>query len=170
LSKKYIAGKIAEFNQAGVALNLPSDFLASVTEKLMALNEQDVAEITSQDEEVKAFYMKHHNGKEAHPFEMSIFWSLNRPKSVSYNLTAEEMDWFEQTSLSLSPQDFGWYRYPTPPAHMTELTRALNNLKATNDPRKISEQEDTFAFFMDNSEVFSVLVESEDIGGDTTAH
>jgi hypothetical protein len=168
LSKKYIAGKIAELNQAGVALNLPSDFLASVTEKLMALNEQEVTELASQDEEVKAFYMEHHDGKEAHPMEMSIFWAVNRPKSVSYKLSAEEMDWFEQTSLSLSAEDFGWYRYPTPPAHMTELARAVKNLCATNDPALIKEQEDTFSFFMENSEVFCALIENE--GMDTTAH
>jgi hypothetical protein len=172
-NKKKIAQKITELHEVGNLLGFDRSFLSSLTEAVMASTDEDIKRMDDRAQKEKAFYEEEHGGKVAHPLEMSLYYSAHRPEVVSYKLSAEEMDWFEKMLLSLSSHDFGYYKYPTPPAHMVELTRALKNLCATSDRDLVEAQEDTFSFFMENSEVFRTLSDaeaSEDGSGGADSH
>lgn len=125
------------------------------------------AHVQDREALIKNFYQENHDGKVASHFEMSMFYCLNRPVTT-YNLSKEEIEWFDKMIFGLSTEDFGFYRLKEPPSEMVELTRAVKHLSAVNDPNLIDQQEDAFAYFMEHSDTFKFLVEAMD--SDFTSH
>jgi len=167
--KKHIAKKITDLVTIGTQINFDPAFMASLTEAMLNLTDEQAQEMATRDERIKKFYRENHEGKEASHMEMSMFYCLNRP-TISYNLSKEEMVWFDKMILSLSAEDFGFYRLKEPPSEMVELTRAVKHLCAVNDPNLIDEQEDAFAWFIEHSEVFNALIEAMDSDPNPTPH
>ena len=101
-------------------------------------------------DEAKA-YLKAH-GKLAHPWEMALWWSINRP-TYNFSLTEQDKAWLCETAENMSEDDLTSYRFTNAPS--ARLTYLIACLQDTASQSGIYKQEDAYAYMMENCPPFA---------------
>lgn len=115
------------------------------------LPQPEIDQLIESNMKMAKAYLKAH-GKLSSMFEMSLWWSVNRP-SYNFNLKPEDLVWLNETVKNMSDTELENYAFPTPPTARTLYL--ISCLQDTKSRSGVWKQEDAFSYLMENCPLFA---------------